>query len=453
MMKGMILLIIAGVVLLDARVTLGANWPGFRGPLGNGVSTDKEIALTWSETENLHWKVPLPGPGSSSPIVWGDRVFVTCYSGYGTNKSDPGDIKDLKRQLLCVDRNNGKVLWDKSVDAVLPEDAYRGYIQEHGYASNTPVCDGEVVYVFFGKIGVLAFDLEGREIWRKNLGTMSSNRRWGSAASPILYDDLLIVNASEESRTIYALDKRTGQERWKVESDKTELSFITPTLVDVANGEKELVLAVPFEVWGFNPKTGECTWWAQTRLAGNISPSVLAANDILYAFGGYPRTGGVAIRAGGKGDVTQTHILWSTSNASYIPSPVFLNGNLYWVSDRGIAYCMDAKTSRVIYKRKLPASGGKPFYASVVLADDKLYAVSRKSGTFVLGAKPEFEQLAHNRFESDDSDFNGSPAVSDGQLFLRSNQFLYCIGSAQNEKTDTKYPNGQSPSLRQTYSN
>jgi len=281
--------------------------------------------------------------------------------------------------------------------------------------------------VFFGKTGALAFDLKGKEIWRKDLGTESSNRRWGSAASPILYGDLLIVNASEEGRTIYALDKMTGREKWKVEADKTELTYGTPALVELPDGKQELVIAVPNEVWGFNPNTGACTWWARTQLPGNISPSVLAVKDVVYAFGGFPRLGSVAIRAGGKEDVTDTRILWASQNSSYVPSPVEYNGHLYFVNDRGMAYCMEAATGKVIYKEKLEVQGGKAFYASVVLADGKLYAVSRKSGTFVLAAKPAFELIRQNVFDSDESDFNGSPAVSKGRIFLRSNIRLYCI--------------------------
>jgi outer membrane protein assembly factor BamB len=313
------------------------------------------------------------------------------------------------------------------VECTAPEDPWRGYIREHGYASSTPICDGKLVYVFFGKTGVLAFDLEGHEIWRKNLGTESSNRKWGSAASPILYGNLLLVNASEESRTIYALDKTTGKEVWKIETDKTELTYNTPALVNLSNGAQEMVIAVPNEVWGFNPDTGDCTWWATTELRGNISPSVLGGEDVVYVFGGYPKIRSTAIRAGGKQDVTDTHTLWTSDDASYVPSPVEHDGHLYWVNERGLAYCMEAETGKVVYKEKLEAKGTMSFYASVVLANDKLYAVSRKSGTFVLAAKPTFELISHNLFDADTSDFNGSPAVSHGRLFLRSNKKLYCI--------------------------
>jgi len=422
------LFVLTITVLVTANGLLASDWTRFRGPNGMGITDDTKLPLTWSETKNLKWKTPLPGPGSSSTIIYGDRLFVTCYTGYGIDRSNPGSQADLKRHLLCVNRSDGKILWEKSVDAVLPEDPYRGYISEHGYASNTPVTDGERVYVFFGKTGVLAFDMQGKKLWQTSVGTESSNRRWGSAASPILYKNLLIVNASEESLAIYAFDKATGKEIWKAEGDDLELAHGTPFLANLADGRKELTIAVPEEVWGLNPDTGKLIWYAEMAPNGNICPSIIGKDGIVYVFGGFRIKGSLAIRTGGKDNVTQTHVLWSSPESSYVPSPVILNGHLYWVSDLGLACCMNAKSGKLVYRERLSArGGGKPFYASVVLANGKLYAVSRTSGTFVLDAKPQFKQLAQNQLESDTSDFNASPAVSNGQIFLRSNKFLYCI--------------------------
>ena len=422
------LFVLTITVLVTANGLLASDWTRFRGPNGMGITDDTKLPLTWSETKNLKWKTPLPGPGSSSTIIYGDRLFVTCYTGYGIDRSNPGSQADLKRHLLCVNRSDGKILWEKSVDAVLPEDPYRGYISEHGYASSTPITDGRNVYVFFGKTGVLAFDLEGKKLWQVGVGTESSNRRWGSAASPILYKNLLIVNASEESLAIYAFDKATGKEIWKAEGDALELAHGTPFLANLADGRKELTIAVPEEVWGLNPDTGKLIWYAEMAPNGNICPSIIGKDGIVYVFGGFRIKGSLAIRTGGKDNVTQTHVLWSSPESSYVPSPVILNGHLYWVSDLGLACCMDAKSGKLVYRERLSArGGGKPFYASVVLANGKLYAVSRTSGTFVLDAKPQFKQLAQNQLESDTSDFNASPAVSNGQIFLRSNKFLYCI--------------------------
>lgn len=422
--------------LVAVHPLVGADWPQFRGPVGLGVSSDAGVPVEWSESRNLKWKTPLPGPGSSSPIVCGRRVYVTCYSGYGLSRSDPGDVKLLTRHLLCIDRENGKIVWKRTIKAEMPEDPYAGMgVPEHGYASNTPAADGERIFVFFGKTGVLAFDLDGKQLWRTSVGKGSSNRRWGSSASLTLHKNMVIVNASEESRSIRALDKTTGKEVWKAEGGSLELSYGTPLLVPLPGGGKELVIGVPYEVWGLNPDTGKLNWYAETDLDGNVAPSPVASGGIVYIFGGYRNTGSVAIRCGGTGDVTEASTLWASLDGSYVPSPVIREGKLYWVSDRAIAFCVDAQTGETIYRKRLSRSGGgrggRPFYASVALAEDKLICVSRRSGAYVLAAKPEFEQLAHNEFESDDSDFNASPAISDGQLFLRSNRCLYCIAADQ----------------------
>ncbi len=406
-----------------------ADWIQFRGPDSLGISGETDLPLSWSETENLAWKIPLPGPGSSSPIVYKGRVYLTCYSGYGVDRNAPGELKNLKRHLLCVDLGDGKIVWSKTVAAEMPEDSYGGFITEHGYASSTPITDGERIYVFYGKSGVLAYDLAGKELWRVNVGRESSNVRWGSASSPILYKNLVIVNASEESQSIRALDKTTGKEAWKIEATSLDLSYGTPQLASLADGRKELILGVPSEVWAMDPDSGKFKWYAKTELGRNISPSPVVGDGVVYVFGGRPAAC-VAIRTGGKDDVTDSGVLWSSGEASYVPSPVLHEGHLYWTSDQGIAYCKEAKTGKTVYAERMPrASGGSrmPFYASTVLADGRLYVVSRTGGTIVLAAGPEFKQLAQNRFESDTSDFNGSPAISDGRILLRSNRFLYCI--------------------------
>ncbi len=419
---------------LSGHVLLAGDWPRFRGADGSGVAADVTAPVTWSDTQGVKWKTPLPGPGSSSPIIRGDRVFVTCYSGYGDSASGSSSPENLQRHLVCISRKDGKILWSQAVKATLPEDSYSGFIAEHGYASNTPVIDAERVYAFFGKTGVVAFDHEGKQLWQVNVGKDSSNRRWGSGSSLILYKDFVIVTAAEESRSIRALDKRTGKEVWKAAADTLELTYGTPSLIETAGGQAELVIAVPSEVWSLNPDTGKLRWYAETSLTGNVGPSVVVADGIVYATGGFPGTGSVAVRAGGKGDVTKTHVVWSSNNGSYIPSPVVHQGRLHYVNDQGFAVCLDAKTGSLVYKERLPgaASGGggfgaKPFYASDVLANGNLYAVSRRNGTFVIAATPEFKLVAQNKLAADGSDFNATPALSGNQIFLRSNRFLYCI--------------------------
>jgi outer membrane protein assembly factor BamB len=430
----------AKVMILLASVAAltcfsGADWPQFRGPDGTGSCPDEKVLTQWSDEEGITWKTALPGPGSSSPIIQGDRIFVTCYSGYGESRDNVGDIDNLKRHLVCLDRKSGKILWQKTVDAVMPEDPYSGMgVPEHGYASNTPVVDSERVYAFFGKTGVFAFDLDGKQLWQVDVGRESGNRRWGSAASLIQYKDYVIVNASEESQSIRALDKATGKEVWKAEASMLELVYATPLIVDLPDGQQELVIGVPNEAWALRPDTGKIKWYCATPVGGNVSPCPVAADGMVYILGGYPRQGTVAIRTGGEGDVTDSHLVWESTNSSYIPSAVMHENRLHWVADNAIAYCLDAKTGDVVYRERLSgtASGrgrGKPFYASTILIGEHLYAVSRTGGTYVLAVGPEFEVVAHNKIESDTSQFNGTPAVCRGQLFLRSDRFLYCIGT------------------------
>jgi hypothetical protein len=416
--------------LLAVQTVEAGDWPQFRGPNGDGVSTETKVPVEWSDTKNLRWKTEIPGPGSSSPIVSGDRVYITCYTGYGVGRGEVGQQKDLQRHLVALNRNTGKIVWSKAVAAALPEDQYRGFIAEHGYATSTPVTDGERVYVFFGKSGVLAFDRDGKQLWQTGVGTESGQRRWGSGTSPILHGDYVIVNAAEESQSLRALDKKTGKEVWKAEAAGLENTWGSPSVITLPDGRKELVISVPYEMWGFNPQTGKLSWFAETNLDSPVSPSIVSAKGIVYAIGGR-RGGSVAVRAGGKDDVTKSNIVWKGDASAYVPSPVLTKGKLYWVDDRGLAMCVDAKTGKLVKRVRLESGnggfGGRPFYASVVVAGDKWYAVSRTAGVFVLKANAELETIGSNRFASDESDFNASPAISDGAIFLRSNRFVYCI--------------------------
>ena len=411
----------------DCRSGSAAEWPQFRGPGGTGAGTSA-VPLTWSDTTNLKWKTALPGPGSSSPIVQGDRVFVTCYSGGAA-----AGQAQLTRHLICVRKADGHVEWQRDIAAELPEDPYEGFLTEHGYASSTPVTDaGGEVFAFLGKSGVVAFDLEGKKLWQENVGKESSNRRWGSAASPVLHGDNVIVNAAEESQSIRAFDRKTGRQAWKAEGAAMELAYGTPGLVTLEDGTQELVIAVPGEVWGMDPATGKMRWHADMGLTGNVSPSVVIDGTTVYVFGGFRSSGSLAVRAGGRGDVTKSHVLWTSRNSSYVATPLLHDGHLYWIDDRGQAFCMAAKTGELVYRERVEgmAQGGRPVYASPVLSDGRIYVVSRWSGTFVLPAVPRYEILAQNRFESDDSDFSGTPAISDSEIFVRSGRFLYCVGVA-----------------------
>ncbi|MCB1086085.1 MAG: PQQ-like beta-propeller repeat protein, partial [Verrucomicrobiae bacterium] len=235
------------------------------------------------------------------------------------------------------------------------------------------------------------------------------------------------------SHAIYALDKATGEEKWKWQTDSLSSIYGTP-VISTVEGRDDLIIGVSGEIWGMNPDTGKLRWFAGTGLTGNIAPSPVIAGDRIVQFGGYPSTMGVGIKAGGKGDVTQSHRLWQNNDAkSYLTSPVFHEGHLYWVSDAGIACCANPDTGELLYETRLEgASGqggrGKPFYASPVIVNGHLLAVSRTAGTFIIEAKPEFTQVRVNRIGGDDSRFQGTPAISDGRLYLRSDKALYCIG-------------------------
>jgi len=407
------------------------SWTRFRGLNGKGISHDRTIPIEWNDNLNLQWKLKLPGAGASSPILTDKFVFLTSYSGYGDENRAQGKMDALERQLNCVDRSNGKLIWTKSTKAILPEDPYQGMgIPEHGYATNSPTTDGQTVYAFFGKSGVFAYDLQGNELWKTSVGTESGNRGWGTAASLVLYKNLVIVNASEESQAIVALDKQTGKTVWSAPASTLELAYGTPVIVPVNDERDDLVIAVPGEVWGLNPSTGKLVWFAETSLTGNLSPSVIQDGEMLYVFGGYRSSGSLAIRTGGKGDITKTHIAWTSRNSSYVVTPVLQDGHLYWIDDQGMYFCVQAQSGELVQKKRVPGmeSKGRPVYASPIAIDGKFYMQTRNSGVYVLAGQPEFKVLNQNRFASDDSVFNATPAVGQGQLFLRSNTNLYCVG-------------------------
>jgi hypothetical protein len=407
-------------------------WSRFRGPNGTGVSDQTNIPLAWNDAENIAWKTPLPGAGSSSPILTDRLVLVTSYSGYG-GEERRGSMDGLQRHLTCIDRQTGATLWTRTKPAVLPDDPYQGMgVPEHGYATNTPVTDGERVFAFFGKSGVVAFDIEGNELWQTSVGTESGNRGWGTAASLILYEDLVIVNAAEESQSIRALNQRTGELVWTASASSLELAYGTPVIAKVDAQRDDLVIAVPGEVWGMNPRTGKLVWYAQTSLTGNLSPSVILHKDVVYVFGGYRSSGSTAIRIGGTGDVGKTHVVWTSRNSSYVSTPVLCNGALYWIDDRGTFYATSAETGELLHRERVSGieSRDRPVYASPIAIGDKLFFQTRHDGVFVAAADPNWKPLHNNRLTSDPSMFNATPAVGDGQLFLRSDTHLICIGAA-----------------------
>lgn len=399
-------------VSLTAAAAFAGEWSEFRGPGGLGSSDETGLPATWSETENVVWKTEMPGYGSSSPITLGDRIYVTCYSGYGTGGG--GDINDLRLHVVAVNRANGKVVWDESIT---PKSGESSRVRDHGYSAPTPTTDGKNLYVFFGLSGVFAFDLEGNQLWNADVGSKTSG--WGCGTSPRLYKDLVIVNASVESGSLVAVNKKTGKEVWRAQG--MQRSWNTPLLVDVGD-KQELVVSVRGSILGFDPATGKQLWSCR-GIQDYVCPSVVAKDGIVYAVGGRSARA-IAVRAGGRGDVTASHQLWEARVGANVSSPVIYGNHLYGVSERrNYAYCLELKSGDIVYQESVKASP----YASAVAADGKLFFVSRQGGTLVLAAKPKFEEIATNRFEGR-STFNASPAISNGRLYLRSNRYLYCIG-------------------------
>lgn len=412
-----------------------ADWLQFRGPNGTGIAPDDaKLPTTWSDSEHLKWKADLPGPGASCPIVTGNRVLVTYWSGYGTEGPESGEMSALELHLICLDRNSGRTLWDRSVKARLPELEYSGMLAQHGYASHTPVTDGRTVYAFFGKSGVHAFDLEGKALWSAEVGDGLDGRKWGSAASPVLVGDMLIVTASPESGAVYGFDKKSGRQLWKYASGELGGIWATPVL----SGE-DIVLSAPKRIVALNPKTGEERWTAEGLKADAITGSLVVGGGNLFGMGARG-AGSLSVHAHGS----EAHVEWTGRDGASVLSPIYHDNHLYWISG-DLAHCRDARTGESVYSERLPgeetpppSSGGQEDwrarfasmdYASPVAANGLLYHTRRKGEVVVVKLQPQFEIVARNRFASDSSDFSATPAISDGQLFLRSAKALYCVAN------------------------
>jgi hypothetical protein len=351
----------------------------------------------------------------------GDRVFVTCFSGYAVSPDQMGSIGDLTHHLLCLSLTDGKILWEKSRKAGQPEKPQPGYAV-HGYASATPVSDGVAVYAFFGRSGVFAYSLSGELLWQASVGTKTHD--WGCGASPFLFRDMVIVNAGVESGSLVALNKTSGKEVWR--AGGMVQAWGTPAIVDLPGGQHELVASVEKKVLGFDPASGKRLWEC-TGVKDYICPSVVVHADTVFVTGARAAAT-IAIRTGGRGDVSNTHLLWSVNVGSLVPTPVYHDGRLYCVEQNGTALCLDAKTGKTVYRERIPVKGASTkVYASTILADGKLYAPTREDGTIVLAAGPKFEVLARNRLD-DPSLFNATPAIAGSRILLRSNRALYCIG-------------------------
>jgi outer membrane protein assembly factor BamB len=403
-----------------ASPALAENWPGWRGPRGDGTSAERDLPTTWSPTENVRWKVKLPGPGNSSPVVWGNRIFLT----------QSLDKKGTERAVLCFDRGNGKLLWQKS----LP---FRGEEPTHGtnpYCAATPVTDGERVIASHGSAGVVCYDFEGKQLWHRDLGSFI--HIWGTAASPVLYGDLVILNCGPGERTfLLAMDKKTGKDIWKVEEhggksgEKGDSEWIgswsTPRVVKVRL-QDQLIMSWPQAVKAYDPRTGEVLWTCGglTRL---VYTSPVVTPEVVVAMSGFHGSA-LAVKTGGKGDLTRTHRLWhhTDKNPQRIGSGIIVGDYLYMVNaGPGTVQCIELMTGKDRWDGKRL---GSAFWASLVLADGRFYATDHEGDTYVLAAKPEFEQLSQNRLGEHT---NASLAISDGDILIRTDEHLWCIGRAR----------------------
>ena len=412
----LILIAICGI----CSIANADDWPQFRGPSGNATASDSDPPTTWSDSENIVWKTALPGRGASSPIVSGKHVFLTAYTGFGVDAQEPGDKANLRLHVICFERNSGKLLWDKSIKASPSTQKLSPRIADHGYATATPATDGEAVYASFGVSGVVACDMDGNLLWQAAIGDGTAG--FGSAASPVVYGDLVYVNASIESNTLFAFDKQSGRNVWKTESIMK--SWTTPCIAEVPDGPPELILNQKNEIFAFDPVTGKKLWWC-AGVEDYIVPVPVFHDGIVYCLGGRSNRA-IAVKLGGRGDVTKTHKLWESTTGANVTSPVYHDGHLYWASDKAIENCLRASDGEEVYRERLPTRSR--IYSSIVRAGNKLYVTTRDQGIVVLAAKPEYEELAVNVIESDHTLVNASLAVSENQLVLRTDRFLYCIG-------------------------
>ena len=408
------------------------DWTRFRGPNGSGVSSSS-APIEWADETNMKWATELPGPGSSCPIVLNDKVYLTCYTGYGTDRRNPGNPGDLKRHLLCFDRASGKEVWRSTVDSENDEDPYKGFICDHGYASSTPVTDGKHLYVHFGKTGLFAFDMNGKQVWKKNVGTKSDPAKWGNGSSCVIYKDLVIINAGNTDNSIIAFNKSDGAEVWRVRDEKFTFTWSTPIVVKVDDHD-ELILNMPGKILGYDPATGKELWWAKSPIERTVCGSCVYKDGVVYAMGG--REGrAVAVKVGGKGDVSESHTVWSNNLRSGINTPIIANGNLYWIA-AGQLLCADCETGEYHYRERVPSKnsgqrrGPSGDYASPVAIGDKILMVSRSGLTHVIEATDELKKVGENSIADDGSRFNATPAISDGQIFIRSENKLYCISKS-----------------------
>jgi len=411
------------------------NWPQWRGPLATGMAPHGDPPLKWDEKTNIKWKVALPGRGSSTPVVWGNKVFVQAAEDTGRQaadkdlpKADPAFQKKTNAPrtyhcflVLCFDRSSGKVLWRKTACERVP---HEGHHPSHSYAAFSPVTDGKRLYALFGSQGLYCYDLDGKLLWQRDLGRMETRLGWGEGGSPVVHGDTLLVNWDHEGKDfLLALNAADGKDRWKVDRDEPT-SWSTPLVVD-SKGKAQVIVSATRRVRSYDLATGKELWECGGQTV-NVIPSPVAVGGVVYCVSGYMGSAAVAIRLDAEGDVTGTKkVLWRHERGTpYVPSPL-LAGNRLWFTQRNepILTTLDIKTGKPVIDRAR-LSGLSSLYASPAGAKDRIYFVGRDGTTAVVRRADKLDVLAVNRL---DDEIDASPVIVGKQLLLRGHQHLYCI--------------------------
>ena len=410
------------------------NWHHWRGPHATGAAADANPPTTWSETENIRWKVAIPGTGHAAPIVWEDKIFIQTaievkeeqeesednnpFSGFFQRDSGP----KYKFDLLAINRSDGSILWQKTLRALNP---HEGTHRDATFASNSPVTDGEFIYAYFGSRGLYCVDMMGNVKWEKDIGTMYKRNTFGEGSSPVLHGNtLVIVQDHEGDSFITALDKRTGDVLWKTDRNE-RTTWFSPIVVE-QDGKSQVVTAGTNRVRSYDLETGKLLWEGDGLTANSI-PSPVAADGVVYLMSGFRGSDLKAVRlAEAMGDISSSGaIVWEHGrDTPYVPSPLLYENTLYFLkSNDGILSAFDTKTGEAYYgpKRLQGVSG---VYASIVGAADRVYIAGRNGTVNVVQHGPDFTIIAENTL---DDSFNASPAIVGSELYLRGGQYLYCI--------------------------
>jgi outer membrane protein assembly factor BamB len=425
------------VVVLCVMPSLRAaeeNWPRWRGPDMTGYSPDGDPPIQYDEKTNIKWKTPIPGRGSSTPVIWGDQIFLLTAIDTG-KEADPKDIPkpDPKFQtktdppkhyfqfvVVCVDRATGKIRWQQTAAEKVP---HEGHHPTHSYAAFSPVTDGKHLYVSFGSQGVYCFDLDGKLKWKRDLGRMHTRLGWGEGSSPALDGDTLVVNWDQETGSfIVALDAKTGETIWKMDRDEVT-SWATPVIVE-HKGRKQVIVNGATRVRGYDLATGKVIWECGGQTI-NAIPTPIVTNGMAICMSGYKGSAVFAIPLDSTGDITGKAAWHYDRNTPYVPSPMLMNGRLYFTQlNTAILTCLDATTGKpVLEKERLP--GLTNIYGSPVGCKDRIYLVGRDGKGLVFKVTDKLEVLARTQV---DEGVDASPAIVGKQLFQRGEKHLYCVG-------------------------